>query len=69
MTRGGTTSDPEPVVVLSPEVATIDNLNNRNYRCPVCGEMADASRAEQILLHHEHVTHPRNFLLAKAVAA
>ena len=39
------------------------------YRCPVCGEMVDPSNAEQILLHHEHVTHPRDFVLGKAAAA
>jgi hypothetical protein len=36
-----------------------------DYPCPVCGEMVDVSNAEQILLHHEHVTHPRRFLSAK----
>jgi hypothetical protein len=25
--------------------------------------MVDATSAEEILLHHEHVTHPRDFLL------
>lgn len=40
-----------------------------DYRCPVCGEMVDASSAEQILLHHEHVTHPRDFLVEKAMVA
>jgi len=40
-----------------------------NYQCPVCGEMVDPSKAEQILLHHEHVTHPRDFVLLKKAAA
>jgi hypothetical protein len=31
--------------------------------------MVDATSAEQILLHHEHVTHPRDFLVAKAMVA
>jgi len=52
-----------------PEAGTSDTFKNLNYRCPVCGEMVDASSAEQILLHHEHVTHPRDFLLAKAIVA
>lgn len=38
------------------------------YRCPVCGRMVDAGSAEQILLHHEHVTHPRRFFLEKSPA-
>ena len=53
----------------TPEAGTSDTFKNLNYRCPVCGEMVDASSAEQILLHHEHVTHPRDFLLAKAMVA
>jgi hypothetical protein len=40
-----------------------------NYRCPVCGEMVDPTSAEQILLHHEHATHPRDFFFAKAAVA
>ena len=44
-------------------------LNLKCYRCPVCGDMVDASSAEQILLHHEHVTHPQRFLPAKPLAA
>lgn len=40
-----------------------------NYRCPVCGGMVDPSSAEQILLHHEHATHPRDFFFAKAAVA
>jgi hypothetical protein len=33
--------------------------------------MVDATSAEEILLHHEHVTHPRDllFLFAKPLAA
>jgi hypothetical protein len=42
---------------------------NSNYRCPVCGDMVDPSQAEQILLHHEHVTHPHDFALARKAVA
>jgi hypothetical protein len=60
---GGVAESGDNSCVPEPEV----NLNR--YRCPVCGEMVDASSAEQILIHHEHVTHPRRFLAAKALAA
>jgi hypothetical protein len=51
-----------------PEAGTSDTVKNLNYRCPVCGKIVDATSAEQILLHHEHVSHPRDFLLRKPAA-
>jgi hypothetical protein len=42
----------EPIVSPIPETA---------YRCPVCGELVDVTHPEEILLHHEHVTHPNRF--------
>jgi hypothetical protein len=51
-----------------PEAGTSDTVKNLNYRCPVCGGIVDATIAEEILLHHEHVTHPREFLLRKPAA-
>jgi hypothetical protein len=51
-----------------PEAGTSDTVKNLNYRCPVCGKIVDATSAEEILLHHEHVTHPRDFLLRKPAA-
>jgi hypothetical protein len=32
-------------------------------------EMVDPTSAEQILLHHEHATHPRDFFCTKAAVA
>jgi len=47
----------------APELEQQSNtVHALTYRCPVCGNMVDATNAEQILLHHEHVTHPRRFL-------
>jgi hypothetical protein len=40
-----------------------------SYRCPACGEMVDGNNAEQILLHHEHVTHPERFHFTFPAAA
>ena len=51
------------------ERGSFERARATNYRCPVCGEMVDATNAEQILLHHEHVTHPRRFLTTKLIVA
>jgi len=51
------------------ERGNFERATAANYRCPVCGEMVDAASAEQILLHHEHVTHPRRFLTTKLIVA
>jgi hypothetical protein len=57
--------------IASREPETSATVTSFNYRCPVCCKMVDATRAEEILLHHEHVTHPRDFafLFAKSLAA
>ena len=51
------------------ELGISETIKSTSYRCPVCGEMVDAGSAEQILLHHEHVTHPQRFLVGKAMVA
>jgi len=55
-------SDATGDVVETQEPETSESANSLNYRCPVCRKMVDATSAEEILLHHEHVTHPRDFL-------
>jgi hypothetical protein len=70
MVRSSLPDDQRPnVVQLFEDAALSGPPIDLNYRCPVCGEMVDASSAEQILLHHEHATHPREFLLARAAVA
>ncbi|HEY6070590.1 MAG TPA: hypothetical protein VIU85_04375 [Chthoniobacterales bacterium] len=59
----------EPEDVRASEIRNPDTIINLNYRCPVCGEMVDPSSAEQILLHHEHATHPRDYFFSKAAVA
>ena len=66
--------DPQPrregsKTLLKPELATPERAQLINYRCPVCGQMVDAANADQILLHHEHVTHPRRFRMPAMDAA
>jgi len=51
------------------EASIPDTIVTLNYRCPVCGEMVDPSSAEQILIHHEHATHPRDFFFPKVAVA
>lgn len=51
------------------EIPNSETIVSLKYRCPVCGEMVDPTSAEQILLHHEHATHPRDFFFAKAAVA
>jgi competence CoiA-like predicted nuclease len=63
------TSDDRSKVVQLLKVSLSESAMNLKYRCPVCGEMVDPTSAEQILLHHEHATHPREFLLARAALA
>jgi hypothetical protein len=46
-----------------------ETIVSLSYPCPVCGEMVDPSSAEQILVHHEHATHPRDFLSLRTAAA
>jgi hypothetical protein len=53
----------------TPETSIPETIISLSYRCPVCGEMVDPTSAEQILLHHEHATHPRDFFFAKAAVA
>lgn len=31
------------------------------YPCPACGRLVDASHAEEILIHHEHVLASKEF--------
>jgi len=62
-------SDSTVAITPLPELGTSESPQSFDYRCPVCGEMVDSSSAEQILLHHEHATHPRDFLTAKALLA
>jgi len=67
-------SSPHPtnekaLIIQASELGTSEEARTLNYPCPVCGQLVDATNAEQILLHHEHVTHPRDFLSAKQVAA
>jgi len=45
-----------------------ETIVNLSYPCPVCGQMVDPSSPEQILLHHEHATHPRDFLSLRTAA-
>jgi hypothetical protein len=62
-------SDSVSAVTRLPGAKTLEMAQCVNYRCPVCGRIVDATSAEEILLHHEHVTHPRDFLLAKSLVA
>ena len=56
-------------IVRSLESASSETEKTTGYRCPVCGKIVDPADPEQILLHHEHVTHPRDFFFAKPLAA
>jgi len=62
-------SDSGSAVTRLPDAITFETAQHLNYRCPVCGKIVDATSAEEILLHHEHVTHPRDFLLEKSKVA
>ena len=61
-------SDSKSAIVQPAAYEGRESVQNVNYRCPVCGRMVDATSAEQILLHHEHVTHPQDFAALKPVA-
>ena len=67
-------SNPRPGTKAPDNFQAVENpipekIVSLNYRCPVCGEMVDPRSAEQILIHHEHVTHPRHFSFSKAAVA
>ena len=63
------TPDPsnlEPAVSECTEPKVSKTPTTTTYLCPVCGKSVDVTDPEEILLHHEHVTHPRDFLLERA---
>jgi hypothetical protein len=67
MTSAQPTND--GLVISRPAVLGIaDAARAITYRCPVCGRMVDAGSSEEILLHHEHVTHPGRFFSEKSPA-
>jgi len=55
--------------LLTAATGSSEAANPAGYRCPVCGETVDPTSPEEILRHHEHVTHPHHFLSARSLAA
>ena len=37
----------------------------KTYRCPACDELVDNTDREAVRLHHDHVLHPRQEILAR----
>lgn len=58
-------SEPEPLVLATNKCVALALASGpNNYRCPACGDLVDVAKREDILLHHDHVTHPERFSFA-----